>query len=156
MQEDMTVSFDPILYEPQTTWFQRLFVIYLFSVFLIAVYRAIRVAWGMRKLRKLESGISSNGGAQFPAYLDHCLRDTESFKKFSYLTLLLSLLILAMGTTDALMGVATQKVPVIAVSAERMANEITPFSVGIVACVVLYCLAMFFDALLARRKSKRN
>jgi hypothetical protein len=156
MQEDMTVSFDPILYEPQTTWFQRLFVIYLFSVFLIAIYRAIRIAWGMRKLRKLESGTSSDSGAEFPAHWELCLRDTESFKKFSYLTLLLSLLVLAMGTGDVLLGVATQKVPVIAVSAERMANAITSFSVGIVACIVLYCLAMFFDALLARRMSKRN
>jgi hypothetical protein len=156
MQEGMTVSFETMYLEPRITWFQKLFVLYLFSVLILTIYRTARVAWGIRKLRKLEAQVSSEETAQFRAFRDLCLQDTKSFREFSHLTLLLSLLVLAMGVTEVLMGVATEKTLVTSATAELMVEVITPFSAGIVGCIVLYCCAMFFDARLTRRRSKQD
>jgi hypothetical protein len=153
MQEEMTVQFQPI-YEGHTSWFQRLFIIYLLSVLLITVFRSVRLIWRVRKLRRQKSSASSGSSSEFLPRWDSCQRDTESMKKFSHLTLLLSLLVLAMGSINVLAGVSTAKAPSVPYTAGYMADAITPFSVGIGVCIVLYCCAMFFDALLARRKSK--
>jgi hypothetical protein len=122
----------------------------------LTIYRATRVAWGILKLWKLEAENSSNEGSDFQAYWYLCHRYKESFKKFSHLTLLLSLLVLAMGSINVLAGVSTAKAPSVPYAAASMADAITPFSLAIVVCIVLYCCAMFFDAMLARRKSKRD
>ncbi len=68
MQEGMTVSFDPAYLEPRTTWFEKLFVLYLFSMLVMTVYRTTRIAWRIRKLRKLEAETSPNGSTEFVAY----------------------------------------------------------------------------------------
>ena len=114
----------------------------------MTIYRAARVAGGIRRLRKLKAESSPNEDATLLAYRDLYLRESASFSRFSHLTLLLWLLVLAMGITDALLGVATIKVPSTSATAARMAEAITSFSVGIFVCILLYCCAMFFDALL--------
>jgi hypothetical protein len=51
MQESGTIEFDP-MYEGQLPWSTRLFVMYLAVVLLIFCFRAIRMLWHLRSLRK--------------------------------------------------------------------------------------------------------
>src|SRR6266480_2157232 len=51
MQESAPVGFDP-MYEGQLPWSTRLFVMYLIVVLLVSCFRAVRLVWDLRSLRK--------------------------------------------------------------------------------------------------------
>jgi hypothetical protein len=58
LKTSMSEPWDP-MYEGQLPWSTRLFVIYLAVVLLVFCFRAIRVLWHLRSLRK--AALEANG-----------------------------------------------------------------------------------------------
>ena len=153
MQEEQTVSFQPIGYEGHTPWFVNLFVIYLLYVLLMTVVRVVRLMWTLRKHRMVQENEapleSSSRG-----FWETCHSKIQSIRNFSLLTFLLAVLVLSWNATDILAGVSTAKAPSVPYVAAQSAEALVPFVIGVFVSSALFCCAMFLESLVQRRSRK--
>jgi hypothetical protein len=151
MQEDQTVSFQPVGFEGHVPWFVNLFIIYLLYVLLMTVVRAVHILWTLRKLQKAqerESPLAS--GSQ--SYLENCFSKVRSIRNFSHLTILLAALVLSWNAINILACVSTEKVASVPFVAARLADALVPFAVGIIFSSAQFACAMFLEGLVRRRR----
>jgi hypothetical protein len=163
--QETGVRGEPI-YEGHLPWFTKVFVLYLAPVLFMSVLRAISLMRRLRRLPKAQkeapthqgsassrtSSRPEGAGGGFQALWEFCYIKLALIKNLSLLTFLLSLLLFAWSTTRILQGAAVQKVTGSAFLADAMAEVLTTFSLGIIVCAVLYAFAIFYEAVLARRK----
>lgn len=154
MQESTTIEWDP-MYEGQLPWPTRLFVIYLAVVVVLFCFRAIRMLWHLRSLRKVAQETNAELGSGFWLAWDSCHARTISIKNWSTLTFLLSFLISSWNITETLKGMSTQKVTGTAFLAGATAEVLTAFYFGMFVCVVLYAFGFFCETLLLRYKMRQ-
>jgi len=109
MQESAPVGFDP-MYERQLPWSTRLFVMYLFVVLLVSCFRAVRLVWDLRSLRKAGREATAQLNSGFWSAWDSCHARTALIRNWSALTFLLSFLVSAWSLTGMLRGISVQRV----------------------------------------------
>ena len=153
--QETTLGWEP-MYEGHLPWFTRVFVAYLALVLLLSAARAISLIRRLRALRKLEQETATAMTSKFPLFWESLYAKTAAIKNLSVLTLLLSLLVFAWSTTQILVGVTMEKSTGVGFLAGAMAEVLTVFSSGILVCAVLYTFAIFFEAVLVRRKMRLN
>lgn len=146
MQEDQTVSFQPI-YEGYQPWFAKLFVFYLFIVLIVLLFRSVRFIWILLKLRKR----NEQSEAVFNAVWAHCDRRLASSKRLAGLTVLLSILTLSWWTADVLLVVRTAKAPNLAYILPAIGDALTTFTFGIIISVAVLGGSMWAQFILNRR-----
>jgi hypothetical protein len=142
------------MYELRLPWFTKVFVIYLALVLFASAFRAMRLMWHLRGLRKMGQEASGPAISRFQLLWGTCYSKAASIKNLSVLTFLLSLLVLAWSTTRVLVGVTMERVTAVGFLAGAMAEVLTTFSLGILVCAALYAFAMFYEAALVRRKTR--
>jgi hypothetical protein len=153
--QETNVGWEP-MYEGRLPWFTKVFVVYLALVLLVSVFRAASLMWRFRALRKMEREAGTPLTSSFPLFLESCCATVASIKNLSVLTFLLSLLVFAWSTTRLLLGVTMEKVTAVGFLAGAMAEVLTVFSLGILVCAALFTFAIFYEAVLARRKMRHN
>jgi hypothetical protein len=153
--QETTVGWEP-MYEGHLPWFTKVFVACLALVFLISAVRAISLIRRLRALRKLEQEAATELTSKFPLFWESLYAKLAAIKNLSVLTLLLSLLVFGWSTTQILLGVTMEKSTGVGFLAGAMAEALTVFSLGVLVLVVLYIFAIFFEAMLVRRKMRLN
>jgi hypothetical protein len=129
MQEDQTVSFSPIGVEGEEPLFTRLFVVYLLVVLVLLLVRIVRLAvnlWKLRKAQKQSAPVSLS-----ESLLADCYAKTQSFRNFSALTFLVSLLNFAWFATDVFASISNQKITNVGFVLARIADGLVPFALGL-------------------------
>ncbi len=149
--QETAIEWDPMC-EGQLPWSTRLFVIYLAVVVVLFCFRATRMLWHLRSLRKVAQETNAELGSGFWLAWDSCHARTISIKNWSTLTFLLSFLISAWNMTGILKGISMQKVTGTAFLAGATAEVHTAFYFGMLVYVVLYAFAFFCETLLMRYK----
>ena len=147
MQEDQTVSFQPMSHDGPVPWFENLFVIYLLCVLLVTVDRAVRLMWTLRKHRKAQK-LEALPESTFQRFWEACHSTTRSIRDFSHLTFLLAALVLSWDATDIFEGVSNAKVTSLPYIAGELARALVPFLMGIVTCSAQFCCSMFLAGLI--------
>lgn len=151
MQEDQTVSFQPMYVDGPLPWYERLFALYLLAVLLIYLFRVVRLAINLYKLRKEREQFLAAPVAN--ALLTDCYARVRSFKEISVLTLLISSLCFTWYTADSFSSVITAKAADFAFVLREVANALGSLMAGLVLSIVLYSTAMLSGAMLSRRNS---
>ena len=149
MQEGISAQWDTMS-EVRLAWSIRLFLIYLVVVVLVFCFRAIRMLWHMRSLRKA----AQDANAFWLAW-DASQARAVSIKNWSVLTFLLSFLVPAWNMTGTLREVSVQKLAGTAFLAGSTAEVLTAFCFGMLVCIVLYSVAFFLETLLLRYKLRQ-
>ena len=150
MQEGTTMQWNP-MYEGQLPWSTRLFVFYLLVVLLVCCFRASRIFWQLRNLRK---GTHTANG--FRHARDSCHARMVSIKNWAAMTFLLSFLVCSWRTAETLSGISAEKVTGTSFLAGATAEVLMTFCLGILVCSILYAVAFFCETLLARNKSQQR
>jgi hypothetical protein len=151
MQEEQTVPFSQMYVDGREPWFTQLFVLYLLVVLVLFLVRIMRLTVNLRKLRNAQK---QSAPASFTDNLfADCHAKAQSFRDFSTLTFLVSLLNFAWFTTDVFSAIWNQKTTNVAYVLARIADGLVPLVLGLTFCVVLYIAAMSSEAALRRRKS---
>jgi hypothetical protein len=109
VMQESTVGWEP-MYELRLPWFTKVFVIYLAVVLFASAFRAIRLMWHLRGLRKMGQGTPNPAISRFQFLWETCYAHDVSIKNLSVLTFLLTLLVLAWSTTRILVGVTMERV----------------------------------------------
>jgi len=155
LQEEQTVTFQPIGLWGDPPWFVKLFSFYLLFVLILTVVRAVGLLWILRKQRKAqESGVPLTMSSQ--SSWEICDAKVRSIRNFSRLTLLLALLVLAGNLTNAAEMFYTKKTSGFLAVGGAISDAFSGFSGGIVICIALFCCAMFFESLILRQRQKLN
>jgi hypothetical protein len=126
MEDEQTVSFQPIGYESHVPWFVNLFVIYCFCVLLVTIVRTGRLLWNLRKHRKAEEYEAPLESSSH-SFWEICYSTIRSIRNFSHLTILLAAVVLCWSVTNILAGVAAVKVACVPCAAARLADALIPF-----------------------------
>lgn len=151
LQEEQTVSFQPIGYEGHTPWFVNLFVVYLLYVLIRTVGGTVRLIWTLRKMKKAqERETSVESSCQ--GLWETCDAKIRSIRNFSQLTFLLAALVLSWNTINILAGVSAAKAPNLPYVAAELAETLVPFTMGILFYFGQFCCAMFLESLVRRRR----
>ncbi|WP_109488956.1 hypothetical protein [Occallatibacter savannae] len=151
MQEEQTVSFEAVGFEVHVPWFVNLFLLYLLYVLLRTIAQAVWLVWDLRKTaraQKREAFIESDAETLW----ETCRARIRSIRNFSHLTFLLALLVLSWNATDVLAGISTAKAASLPSMAERLAQALVPFTMGIVFSSGQFCCAMLLESFVRRRK----
>jgi len=152
MQEDQTVTFQPMYDAYPRSWFTTLFVFYLLFVLVLFLVRAIQICIVLRKLKKLQS--RPDGPLIKPDSLgSDCHLKTVSLKNFATLTFLLSLLDFTWSAADILIALRTQKSVNVAFTLARLGDALAPLSLGLIVCTLLYLGSVLSESALNRRLS---
>jgi len=150
MQEDQTVSFQPMSHDGPVPWFENLFVIYLLCVLLMTVVRTVRLMWSLRKHRKAQK-LEALPESTFQRFWEACHSTTRSIRDFSRLTFLLAAFVLSWDATEIFEGVANAKSPSFPYIAGELARALVPFVMGVGICAAQFCCSMFLDRLIRLR-----
>jgi len=140
LQEEQTVSFQPIGYEGRVPWYVDLFLVYLLYVLLSTIANLIRVTWTLRKHRKSQDW-----------EWESCHSRVRSIRNLSHLTFLLAVVVLSWNATNILAGVSMEKVQSFSYVAAGLSQALVPFVMGIIFCAGQFCCAMFLESFLRRR-----
>jgi hypothetical protein len=151
MQEEQTVSFQPMSHDGPVPWFENLFVIYLLCVLLMTVVRAIRLMWTLRKHRKAQKR-EALAESSSQSFWEACHSTIRSIRDFSRLTFLLAALVLSWDATEIFEGVSNAKAPSFPYIAGELARALVPFVMGVGICSAQFCCSMFLDRLIRLRK----
>lgn len=150
LQEEQTVSFQPIGFEGRVPWYVNLFLVYLLYVLLSTVADAIRITWTVRKYRKSQEHDLTR---EWSSHTWECCHSrVRSIRNLSHLTFLLATLVLSWNVTDILAGAATEKAQNLSYLAGRLSQALVPFVIGIIFCSGQFCCAMFLESFLRRRR----
>jgi hypothetical protein len=151
MQEDQTVTFQPMSLEGRVPWFVNLFVIYLLCVLLMTAADAVRILWTLRKHRKAQEAEAPLESSSHSMW-EICDSKIRSIKNFSHLTFLLAVLVLSWNATNILAGVFTAKAPSFPFAAGELAEALVPFTMGIIFSSAQFSCGMFLESLVRRRR----
>jgi hypothetical protein len=151
MQEDQTVSFEPMYVDGDQRWVTKLFVLYLLIVLVMFLIRAIILAADLRKLRIAQMQV-------LPARVSDGLwsdlySTVRSFKDFPAITFLLALLNFTWCAADDLLSIRAVKVANVGYVLARIGEELAPLETGLILCILLYSAAMLSQAVLRRRRA---
>jgi len=151
LQDDQTVSFQPMYVDGDQPWVTKLFVLYLLIVGVASTVRVVLLAANLRKLRKAEKN-------PIPALLSDalwtdCYSKAHSFKDLSVVTFLLSLLNFVWCTANDLISIRAEKTPNVAYVLARTGDGLVALGLGLIFCIALYSAAMLSGAAIRRRRS---
>jgi len=146
MQEESTVTFQPI-YEGYQPWFAKLFVLYLFIVLVVLLFRSVKFIWILLKLRKP----SQQSEGVFNAVWAGRSGRVASSKRLAGLTVLLSTVTLSWWTADVLLGVRTEKSPNLAYILPAIGDALAVFTFGIIITAAVLGGSMWTQFILNRR-----
>ena len=149
MLEGGQIGWDPPV-QTALSWGPRLFVFYLVFVLFVGVMRSVKLA------RYFWFSALRTSAVQGRSALTANRRGTielPSFRRLSFLTLLLSILVVVIWTSQILENVATSRyfgpAPIFA----SLAQELQLLSLGVGVCTFLYILAILWDGVLRRRRN---
>ena len=145
MQEDQTITFQPIFVEDPMPWHTRLVTLYLVVMMGSLAIWLVKFALDMRKLRKMEGNLKAE-------FWTSCYESTNSLKNFAFLTFLISLLDFVWSAIHIFAALEFEKVSQWKFVVERIALALTPFSLGIIVCIALFSCAMAMQHQLKRRR----
>jgi hypothetical protein len=151
MQEEQTVSFSPMYVDGPEPWFTRLFVLYILIVLIVFLVRVIKVMAGLRKLRRARK--RPVPGAIADSLWTECYAMAHSFKEISALTFFASLLNATWYIADVFLSVRAEKTTSLNYVLARIGDSLVALALGLIICIVLYSAAMFFQAVLRRRRN---
>lgn len=149
MQEDQTVTFQPMYVDGRQPWFTQLFVLYILVVLVVFLVRFARLAVGLRKLRRVRK--ESVPAAIADSLWTNCYAKAHSFKELSTLTFFASLLNFTWYSADVFFSVRAEKTTSLNYVLVRTADGLVALALGLIVCIVLYAAAIFFQAALRRR-----
>lgn len=152
MQEDQTVSFEPISNCGPQPWHMQLFGLFILVFGLVFLVRIIKLAVNLRKFQRART--HSTPVAVVDGLWSDCYVKAHSFKDISALTFLVSLLNFVWYTTDVFLALRFQKITSVSYVLARTGDGLVALALGLALCVVLYSAAMFSEAVLRRRKSR--
>lgn len=153
MQEEQTVSFDPMYVDGPVPWFERLFMLYLLLVSLTAIIRFLRLAWALRRHRK-EQKSASFSGLDSQDFWDSCRTRCQSLRNSSILTFLLTTLVTAWSAVNMFTQVTVQKTASLIAIAGATSETLTTFSIGIIVCTMIFCCAIFLERLISSERRR--
>ncbi len=151
IQEEQTVTFQPMFVDGKPYWMEKLFVLYLLFILLLLLNRIVRLLFSLRVLRKLNRSEQADVPVWSEVWTESWLY-AHSLTKFGILTFFMSVLTLSMSIVDEFMGLATEKHYVAPFVLERLAYKLTAFNAGMVVSIALYAAGFFFESRLHRRK----
>lgn len=153
--QDSSVGWDPISINHHLPWQERLFVLYLVVVLGMSVISSL----GMLRQLWFAGPLSKNkklADATFLCEWEMCIAKSTGMKRMAVLTLLLTLVTLADGATQILMGIAQEKRVWSSAVAGGLAELGGLLTWGFLAGAVLYGLASLYQGVLARRRASWN
>jgi len=150
LQEEQTVSFQPMSNCGPEPWYTNLFVLYLLIVIVVYLVRIVKLTIDLLKLSKSQK-------RHFTAPFCNDLQadysaKVQSLKEVSVLTLLVSLLHFAWYDADVFRSVQFEKMPKTAFVLIRAGAGLDYLAMGLFFCVVLYLTALLFQSALRLRK----
>jgi len=151
MQEDQTVSFQPMFDVYPHSWYMNLFVLYMLFVLILLLIRAAQIGSALRKLRKLQKstdGVSVTADAHWTS----CVFKIQSLKSFAKLTFLLSILTFTLNLSKILLGLQAQRTVRFAFILPLIGGLLSPFTAGLILCILLFACAMLAESALERRR----
>lgn len=151
IQDEQTVTFQPMFVDGKPYWMEKLFVLYLLFILLLLLDRAVRLLFNLRALRKV-IGSEQVEVLVWSEVWTKSWQYAHSLTKFAILTFFMSVLTLSMSLGDEFIGLATAKHYFAPFVFERLAYKLTTFNVGLVVCILLYGFGFFFESRLHRRK----
>ena len=132
----------------------RLFVFYLFAVTCFAVIRSIQLA---RRLYPKDKISSSFEDSRTPKLFAICEADIASIRRLVPLTLGISLLVVIYGAFPTWNDeYSTSRMTGYQAGTRALELLLARFSLGLFVSILLYSLASFFQAIVARRRIKSN
>jgi hypothetical protein len=151
MQEEQTVSFQPISNCGPQPWFMNLFGLFILVFLVVFVVRIVKLAANLYKLRNARK--HSVPVPVVDALWADCYSKVHSFKEISTLTFLVSLLTFIWYTADVFLSMRAQKITSVSYVLARTSGGLVAFAVGLIFCIALYSAAMLTQAVIRRRKS---
>jgi hypothetical protein len=150
LQDDQTVSFQPMYVDGDQPWVTKLFVLYLMIVFVVSLVRVALLAANLRKLRKAKKHPIPTPLSD--ALWADCYARARSFKDLSVVTFLLSLLTFAWCTANDFSSIRAVKTPNVAYVLVRTGDGLVALAFGLIICIALYSAAMLSESAIRRRR----
>jgi hypothetical protein len=151
MQEDQTVSFQPMYVDRDQRWITKLLMLYLLIVLIVFLVRVVIIASNLRKLSRVQRQAVPD--ALSNSLWSDLYSKAHSFKDLSVITFLLSLLNFTWCTADDFLAIRAEKTPNIAYVLARTGEGLVTLGPGLVICIVLYSAAMLLQAVIRRRRA---
>lgn len=151
MQDEQTVSFQPMDFAYPQPWFTKLFVLYSMFVFVLLLVRAFQIASSLRRLRKLQKQ-SGSSPIVSDSLLTDCYLKADSFKSFAMLTFLVSLLNFAWYVANVLLALMEEKTSNLQFTFIQIGQALIPLMLGLILCIALYAGGMLSKSALRRRQ----
>ena len=151
MQEEQTVSFEPMSvgWGP-VPWHTRLFALYLLFIFALLLVRIVKLVANLRNIR--EAREQSTPATLSDLLLADCYAKTKSLRDFCALTFLISLLNFGWSAANDFLSLLAEKTASVPYVLARIGEELIPFLLGLIFCIVLLSAAMLFEAALRHRR----
>ncbi len=108
MQEDQTVSFQPVSNCGPQPWYMQVFALFILVFVVVFLVRIIKLAANLRKLRKVQTHPTPI--TVVDGLWADCYAKAHSFKDISTLTFLVSLLNFIWYATDVFLALRVQKI----------------------------------------------
>ncbi|MDE3202141.1 MAG: hypothetical protein KGN79_14595 [Acidobacteriota bacterium] len=151
IQDEQTVSFQPIGIWIDHSWLEKLFVLGLFALFVFVVIRDVRLAIRLWKLRKLERAQPLQI-AHWRAVWDQSNWHAQILTKLSIFVFFVSLFMFSVVMTESFSAFSFQKSTALNWVVIYLSQELPEFSFGMLVCSMLYGSGFFFESRLHRRK----
>jgi len=149
MQEGGQIGWDPPV-QTALPWGPRFFVFYLIVVLLVGVVKSVKLARYFWFSALRTSAVQGRSALTANRRADDRI---TSFRRLSFLTLLLSILVVVIWASQISENVATSRyfgqAPIFA----SLAQELQLLSLGLGVCTFLYILAILWDGVLTRRRN---
>ena len=155
MQEGSQIGWDPISINYHLPWGSRLFILYLLVVVTVSLVKSssvLRTFW----LSKRGSLRPSTFEDEFVLAWERCLNKVQSIKRWVFVTLFWTVLVVAMLLRANLLILTAQKRLWPGEFFGSMVEVLTIFALGIFVCAVLYTTCAFYEAALLRRRELWN
>jgi hypothetical protein len=140
-EEGQTVGFSPADLGHYFPWYVKLLLCYLLFVSVFAIVGSVGLAWEWYKLRNSTRKPEASPFLRSQVYWELWKVRAKSCRNLSHLTILLSVLVLAISLCNALDAVATQKFAGGGALAWAAEDALIPFSWGMIDATVLFCVA---------------
>ena len=151
MQEEQTVSFEPMYVDGPMPWHQRLFVWYVWLVAVLIVFRLVKFGIRLHRLKKL-SKADGKDCIGFSVLWADSYEMAGSMKNFAVLTFLLSILEFSWSAIDNFSSLQMQKTSHWQPIVMRLTDALGAFMAGLIICIALFASSMLMQYLLKRRK----
>jgi hypothetical protein len=148
-ETEQSVPFDPVVVCGPPPWYERLFAFYLIFMVLVLAARGMQLLWNLARLRRLQREADPK---PFSAVVQAAHARADSLKRFSVLTLVLTLADFCFATAGMFTRISAQRTSGYAAVSGAAAIQLQITAFGLLLCAALYAAAFFFQARLARRE----